>query len=104
MKADMITGRRNSAIARLSDHVYVIGGFGDAYLSSCERYSITENTWTAVESMNELRSTATACTLQNKFIYTFGGFNGKGLDSIEKYDAEKDTWTILEVKLPERTG
>jgi len=93
----------------LNGYAYSIGGFShkDApnetpvTLGSVERFSIHENKWYYVASMNEARAFSGACQMDNQYIYIFGGLHDyQVLNNIEKYDVITDTWVSLYYKLP----
>lgn len=47
--------------------------------------------------MNRLKSDASACILNNKYIYIIGGKNDDAgvLNEIEKYDIDRDLWKFV---------
>jgi N-acetylneuraminic acid mutarotase len=67
----------------LNGLLYAIGGFTHKDLpnempvtqSSCERYSVIDNSWSIVGNMNEPRAFATSIQLDNQYIYVFGGMH-----------------------------
>jgi hypothetical protein len=74
--------------------VYVFGGnSGDKDLSSCEKYSVSENQWRQISSMTLRRNGSSVVAFQ-KHIFIFGGNEQDvgSLDTIEKYTIELDKW------------
>lgn len=108
-KKSMLSKRYAHATVCLNGYVYALGGFDNRdadgvapnTLDACERFSVHENKWYHMASMNEARSFAGVCPVQDQFIYLMGGFHDfEVLQSIEKYDAVLDNWITLLVKLP----
>ena len=93
----------------LNGYVFVLGGFDNkdadgvapSTLDSCERFSVHENKWFPVCSMNEGRAFCGVSAIGDQFVYLFGGFHDyEVLQSIEKYDSVLDNWITLYVTLP----
>ncbi len=78
------------------------GHDGEGDIDSCEQYSIRENVWRQISSMNFKRNGASVVTL-DKIIFVFGGNNqtNGSMDTIERYNIEFDRWTILQLHLRE---
>jgi N-acetylneuraminic acid mutarotase len=108
-KKNMLNKRYAHACVNLNGYIYCLGGFDNRdadgvapnTLDYCERFSVHENKWSHMCSMNEARAFAGVSTVGDQFIYLFGGFHDYDvLQSIEKHDAVLDTWVTLYVKLP----
>jgi N-acetylneuraminic acid mutarotase len=93
VKADMPTGRFNSAIAVVNNKIYVIGGVsGTTVFATNEEYDPATNTWTTRASMPTARYGCTAAVVNNK-IYVIGGYTGSaGVATNEEYDPATNTW------------
>lgn len=105
----------------IKNDVYVFGGIYDNNnipdtFEFCEKYSVKQNKWSAIQSMPSKRAGASACIFDNKYIYVIGGYfkyieqskavgfgllarrkpartNAQNfLNHIEKYDIENDSW------------
>jgi hypothetical protein len=105
----MLLKRYGHSMIFLNGSIYAIGGFSHkdlpnevpVTLASCEKYSILENQWSYVSTMNEARSFGSAVTLENQFIYMLGGLHDFNvLQTIEKYDSLADNWVSVYFKLP----
>jgi hypothetical protein len=99
--APMGNVRDASAVVVVEDsEVYVIGG--KPHLDSCEKYSISGNSWRPISSMFYGRYDFAACTaLEARYIFVFGGqpvsLSGT---MIERYNIELNAWELLGVSLP----
>ncbi len=71
----------------ISDVIYVIGGYiKGAAVNTLQRYDMTAQKWTALQSMKEKRSSHSVC-LQGGRIIVAGGHNGSEcLDTCEAFD------------------
>lgn len=59
------------SVVELNGYIYAMGGFnGEIRLNSVERYDPVTNQWSLIESMNNVRSDAHACVLNNKIYIT----------------------------------
>jgi N-acetylneuraminic acid mutarotase len=108
-KKSLLNKRYAHACVCINGYIYTLGGFDNRdadgvapnTLDFCERYSLHENKWYLMCSMNEARAFAGVTAIGDQFIYLFGGFHDYDvLQSIEKYDAVLDSWVTLYVKLP----
>ena len=92
--------RLDTAVAYepVDDRIYVIGGWRDGELDSCEYYDIDDDKWNMIRRINQRKHKMSAAILDQRFIYAFGGD-----DDIEQYDiAQRQTWIMLYCKLPKR--
>lgn len=81
--------------AALSDNIYFMGGYNGGYHKTVYKYNITSQTWTSVQPLNSIRSSASATVWDGK-IYVGGGWNGSGFSkSFEVYDPSLDKWTDI---------
>lgn len=81
--------------------VYVLGGQdGTSDISTCEKYSVADNTWRVIRPMFLPRNGASAISFE-KVIFVFGGHNEAigALDSIEKLSVASGKWNQVKVKL-----
>jgi len=76
-----------------------VGGYnGTSSLSSCESYSIIQNKWNAVPSLNKPRYNTATALLNNRLLYAIGGCNTSG--EIEVLDIiERNGWEILNLEV-----
>lgn len=83
----------------LNIEVYVFGGVGEDALSECEKYSVKNDQWTKLRSMNKNKSDASASIVNNQFIFVIGGcdIGYKSLNDIEKYSIEFDSWETIHI-------
>ena len=57
----MNEGRRALAAVAMPDGIYAIGGYnGKDYISTVERYDISEDKWTLISKLNSPKCTMTA--------------------------------------------
>lgn len=108
-RKNMLLKRFGHNLVYLNGVVYALGGFSHkdlpnevpVTLASCERYSIHDNSWNYVSTMNEPRAFASVVTLDNQYIYIMGGMHDFNiLQTIEKYDSVSDAWLSVYFKLP----
>lgn len=93
----------------LNGYLYCMGGFAHkdlpneapVTLGSCEKFSIIDNQWTTIGTMNESRAFFASVSIENQFIFVFGGLHDFNiLQTIEKYDILADNWVSMFFKLP----
>lgn len=76
--------------------IFVIGGYNNGCLKSCESYDIDGDKWTNIAPLNESKQDVSACTFNTNYIYAFGGFNGQKMSNlVEKYDSMKNVWEVV---------
>jgi hypothetical protein len=100
----METARQNHAAAYFEGWLYVVGGVSHSVAtSSCERYSVTLNSWEAVAplpspcfDLSVLVNGTPPC------LYTFGGTVNKIMHNalIQVLSLHTLTWRTLKLKLP----
>ena len=96
--AEMPTARSALGVAVVNGKIYVIGGYGNGYLTINEEYDPATNTWTTKKSMPTIRTSFAIAVYQNK-VYVIGGRSGVigyygelrcGVNEV--YDPATDTW------------
>ena len=100
-KKNMLLKRYGHCTVFMNGYMYAVGGFSHkdipnevpVTLASCEKFSVLDNVWSYVSTMNESRAFASVVGLENQFIYAFGGLHDFNvLSTIEKYDTITDAW------------
>ena len=86
----------------LNNYIYVICGKDSSseVLSTCNRFSVEENQWQTISSVNKKRYAASAVGFSNNKIYLFGGrsdFNNLMIGELEEYSVEKNEWKIIDL-------
>ena len=108
-KKNMMIKRYGHSVLYNNGMIYCLGGFSHkdlpneipVTLASCERYSVAENQWAYISTMNEARAFFGSVILEQQFIYCFGGLHDFNvLHNIEKYDLLQDHWVVVHLKLP----
>ena len=82
-KKNMLLKRYAHSSVFFNGCVFALGGFSHTdlpnevpvTLASCERFSVIDNAWTYVSTMNEARAFTAAVTFESQFIYVFGGLH-----------------------------
>lgn len=106
----MISARASFActVNAQNGQIYVVGGksFDDIF-NKCEAYSILNDHWFELPSLNEAKCSASLCVLDGKLLFCFGGvktndFGGNALVStIEVLDLNRGSfWKRLSFVLP----
>ncbi|MDR3679677.1 MAG: kelch repeat-containing protein [Flavipsychrobacter sp.] len=83
----------HTAIAVSDDQFMTIGGYnGGAFFSCCEEYSIRDNTWKMISSLNQARCSAAAALFDDSaYLYVIGGVGNNNV--IERMNMkEKRVW------------
>lgn len=108
-RKNMLLKRYGHCMVYLNNAIYSIGGFSHkdlpnevpVTLASCEKYSVHDNSWQYVSTMNESRSFFNCVALDNQYIYAMGGLHDYTvIQTIEKYDSISDAWLSVYFKLP----
>jgi N-acetylneuraminic acid mutarotase len=73
VKAPMPTARGGSGVVGYGNILYVCGGGWDVPLSSCVKYDVGTNSWSAFDSMNSARYALAMVQLNGK-LYAEGGY------------------------------
>lgn len=58
--------------------VFVVGGWINSYTRRCEMYTIAENKWVDIPSLQLDREGITLCVVQDKYIYAIGNATTRG--------------------------
>lgn len=99
-KKDMRERREGPALIYKHGFIYVLGGkYG---YTTCEKYSISEDKWESLASMNYGRYEPVAVLMEyDRFIFVIGGFPQENVGkTIEKYSFVEDKWVLLTLSLP----
>lgn len=97
MLAPMLTERRSTAIATLSNKIFVMGGHSTitGILNSVECYDPIKDEWSNVAPLNEIRSAAKAKVINGQ-LYVVGGENDTlPVRNIERYDQLENKWIVV---------
>ena len=94
--------RKGAALAVLSKHIYVIGGFRgspSACLQSVECYDSESNSWSVVGALQFPRGYAGAAASKDH-IFVVGGadndsLHSRKLNSVEMYNPSSNTWKVV---------
>ena len=100
-RGSMIMKRKNHGICYAEGYIYVIGGYNNGYLRSCERYHVETDRWSEIEDFNSPgMCSMSICAFNNKYLYKFGGeIEGlKSSNCIERYNIVKDKWETIHLK------
>ncbi|CAF1499619.1 unnamed protein product [Rotaria magnacalcarata] len=94
--SDMLTPRSELGLALIDGYIYACGGTnGEVRLNTIERYSIADNKWTLVASM-QIGMTSPACCSLNGYLYITGGAvleEGDAVDLVMRFDPRKVEWS-----------
>ena len=102
-KPDMKSKRMKHAIVNVEDkHLYVVGGYGENKLNSCERFTLRRNKWTPLPALNVPRVSPAAYYLLH-YIYVIGGYVPKRYTNFtyfERLDVndEEAGWSLHRLK------
>jgi hypothetical protein len=96
----MLIGRWSHVAVYHAQHLYVIGGFNDGYLRSCERLVCTENRWQNLPQLPIAVASFSGVVVKDS-LYVLGGDNaGECTDKIQRLRLEGLTWEVMEVRVP----
>jgi hypothetical protein len=100
LAAAMSTTRRRFGACTLAGELYVTSGFGgdsEACLSSVKKYTLSTNSWSAVDPMPFARSLHAAVAVGSA-IYLLGGitWSGATIASVLKFDSTQGSWRYVE--------
>ena len=98
-KEPMLVLKYNHTLCKSHVCIYSIGGYNKSSLNDCEKYSITQNSWTTLATLQTERHRSAVFTFCNSQIYCLGGINnGSCIISIEKLDInESNQWEYVYV-------
>jgi len=95
--APSIYKHEHPCIGRYSDHVYLFGGeLSDVPQKYCERYTLSQDSWSALPNMQFPRSESLPC-LHNDQFYLLGG---KWNSTAEQFDPVKSRFKTLTLEMP----
>ena len=98
-----------SALANINDNwIYTIGGFGilennqpePDYFKVCFKYSIKDDKWSTIPSLNIERAGPSLCIMNDHMIFAYGGSsNNMGNEPIEMLDVldECNGWKLINI-------
>lgn len=92
-KADMPTARYAMGVAVVDGNIYVIGGWGNAFLKTVEMYDPRSDRWETKAGISQGSLGVGVATVNGK-IYAIGGWDGNNFfNTVEEYDPVADNWT-----------
>ena len=96
---NMLQARKCHSILYSNSSIYVVGGIPHG--STCEKYSITDNTWSTLNSCEVARYNSSLVLAQNQeWMYLIGGIpQATAGYTIERYNFQKDRWETLSIRL-----
>eukprot|EP00826_Nyctotherus_ovalis_P038157 TRINITY_DN3560_c0_g1_i1.p1 TRINITY_DN3560_c0_g1~~TRINITY_DN3560_c0_g1_i1.p1 ORF type:complete len:393 (+),score=74.12 TRINITY_DN3560_c0_g1_i1:39-1217(+) len=91
------------AEAVFANEFIIVGGHnGTSSIPHCDAYSIIQNKWTALPSLNKSRHNTATALLSSRYLYAIGGCNTNG--EIEVLDVvERSAWKELALEVSEMT-
>jgi len=94
-KEPMLTPKCYHAIQTISNNVFVtVGGYFSTAIADCEEYSVLENKWSKLPTLNRARDSPGVAFLNYKYLYAIGGYKTAG--EIEMLNImEKRAWIIV---------
>jgi hypothetical protein len=95
----MLTPRRAHAAVYHTQHLYVLGGLNDRYLSECERYVCLENRWETLPPLSRACTGSSGVVVETS-LYALGGYDGAPIDIVQKLSLESLTWELMHLRLP----
>lgn len=96
---NMLQPRKCHSILYNNSSIYVVGGIPHG--STCEKYSIPNNTWTTLNSCEVARYNSSLVLAQNQeWMYLIGGMpQATAGYTIERYNFQRDQWETLSIRL-----
>ena len=95
LKSPLLNARESHAVVAMEDkYLYAIGGYNEAVLKSCEKYSFEENEWVSISNLIVARYDPAAANL-NGVIYAMGGWNDEYKNDVECYSPSTDQWKVV---------
>ena len=96
-KSPMLMKKLAFALCKAKEIIYSLAGYDShQVLSDCQRYSISQDKWEQLPSLQKKRECPAAFAFNNKDIYVIGGYNKTRLDTIEKM--AKDKWVYISIE------
>eukprot|EP00826_Nyctotherus_ovalis_P052459 TRINITY_DN6646_c0_g1_i2.p1 TRINITY_DN6646_c0_g1~~TRINITY_DN6646_c0_g1_i2.p1 ORF type:complete len:473 (+),score=28.63 TRINITY_DN6646_c0_g1_i2:213-1631(+) len=100
-KALMKYNKCNHTIQMINKNLFVaVGGYDTTYLSCCEEYSIVNDKWESIPSLNKPRCYIATVFLNNELLYAIGGTNYNNDIEVLNY-SEKKIWTDVNIMVNE---
>ena len=97
-KRSMLNPRSGHTLVLKGNYLYAIGG--EPYLNLCERFSVFENKWEPISSLNIGRKQASGILICNESqMLVVGGTPERAGVSFERYSFEEDAWELLDLSL-----
>jgi hypothetical protein len=96
---NMLQPRKCHSILYSNSSIYVVGGIPHG--STCEKYSIPNNTWSTLNSCEVARYNSSLVLAQNQeWMYLIGGMpQATAGYTIERYNFQRDQWETLRIRL-----
>ena len=88
---DMLYKHPYHTLIGLNNNIFAISGFNS---NKCEKYNITNKTWTNLADLNQHRSHPCCLFMENKFLYVFGGF----IENIEKSNLSVERLNLCDMQ------
>ena len=102
----LLNRRRCAGCVALNGYIYMCGGraHNSMWLSSCERFHVTNQAWFAISEMNYKRAEFCLVAL-NDLLYSIGGSNRphSSLDTVECFNPIVGTWTMVNPMISARS-
>ena len=99
-KKSMLTPKCLHTLCSANDYIYSVGGYNNASISDCEKYSISKDNWKALPTLQTARRLCAAFTFNDTLLYCLYGYNesNTNLDSMEMMSvAEYGKWEYVNV-------
>ncbi|GMQ61008.1 Kelch repeat-containing protein [Vallitalea maricola] len=102
---ELIQPRYGFGTVTLNNKIYIVGGYGDGYISTIEEYDPVQKMWEIKTTIPTNRMQPCVVAHNNK-IYIIGGYNNqeKELNTVDVYDLEKDSWEQVKSMPTKRSG
>jgi hypothetical protein len=100
----MHTARSWHAAVYNSPYLYILGGYGDHYLSECERLLCAESRWERLPALPVASSDMSAVELDNSLLAFGGSADGGVIDTVQKLSVDSLTWELMHIKLPQASN
>ena len=98
-KAKMLKGKFNHSLCIACKEIYSIGGWDSTTIRDCEKYSVSQNIWSALPKLKLPRAGCAAFSLNSKEIYAVGGEMYVVKSTVERYIiANALKWDTLSIK------
>ena len=93
---DLLVARGYFSLTSTPYELYIIGGFTGSHITSCEKYDILTDSWTAISPLNQYGDYISCSFIFPKFIYTFACWNQKTFERINVIE-NGSKWEYLNV-------